>query len=56
MASNIITDHSREAEFVVEGGEVLSDDALEAFARLLIDLVESENKSGSRPQSHASNE
>ena len=42
MPSSAATRDYNDAEFVVEGGQVLSDDALEALARLLIDLVDKE--------------
>jgi hypothetical protein len=42
VASSAATSDYNDVEFVVEGGQVLADDALEALAQLLIDLVENE--------------
>ena len=56
MASSASTSDHNDVEFVVEGGQVLADDALEALALLLIDLVETENELERRPPSRRNDE
>ncbi len=56
MASSIGTERLAEAQFVVEGPQVLDEAALEVLAGLLIDLIESETDCGRRQDCRGSDE